>query len=166
AFTKQKMSTWFMILFILCMVLEVVLAVLIYQQTGEISTFQIVIAIFILYACTFGISDFRKLDSWIKKKIGEGLEINLLTDEDIRKMELEKDPKVIARKNRRWWYAHAAVFIIGHYLFWLFDGNQNHDLMFYLEDLSWWEERDHVNGPFQSEAISAISKIRKVIFAL
>src|SRR5690625_4018594 len=141
AFTKQKLSTWFMLLFILCMALEVVLALLIYQQTGEISTFQIVVAIFIVYACTLGISDFKKLDRWIKKKIGDWRGINLLSDEDIRKMELAKDPKVIARNNRRWWYAHAVAFIVGHSLFWLYNGNHNHDLMFYLEDLSRSEER-------------------------
>jgi len=166
AFTKQKLSNWFMVLFIICMVLEVILAFMIYQQTGEISTFQIVIAVFILYACTFGVSDFRKLDRWIKKKIGDWRGINLLSDEEIRKMELAKDPKVIARNNRRWWYAHAIAFIVGYSLFWLYNGNHNHDLMFYLEDLSWWEEANHTNGPFQSEAIVAISKIWTVIFAL
>ena len=166
AFAKPKLSMWFMVLFILCMVLEAGLAFMIYQETGEISTFQIVIAIFIIYACTFGISDFKKLDRWIKKKIGDWRSVNLLTDEDIRKMELAKDPKVIARRNRRWWYAHAVVFVVGHYLFWLYNGNHNHDLMFYLEDLSWWEEADGVNGPFQSEAIAAISKIWVIIFAL
>lgn len=164
AFTKQNLSRWFLILFILFMFLEVVLAVLIYIQTGEISTFQIVIAIFILYACTFGISDFKKLDRWIKKKIGDWRGINLLTDDDIRKMELAKDPTFIARKNRRWWYFHTVIFVVGHYLFWLYDGNHNHDLMFYLEDLSWWEEASNMNGPFQSELISSISKIWTIIF--
>lgn len=155
-----------MVLFILCLVLEAALAFMIYRETGEISTFQIVIAIFILYACTLGISDFKRLDRWIKKKIGDWRGVNLLTEEDIRKMELAKDPKFIARKNRRWWYAHAIVFVVGHCLFWLYDGNHNHDLMFYLEDLSWWGEPDHVNGPFRSEAIAAISKIWVIIFGL
>lgn len=166
AFTKQKLSAWFLILFLLCIVLEAVLALLVYQETGEISTFQIVIAIFVVYACTLGISDFRKLDRYIKGKIGKWRGVNLLTDEEIRKIELAKDPEVIARRNRRWWYVHATIFAIGHYLFWLYDGNHHHDLMFYIEDLSWWGEVDHTQGPFQSEAIAAVNKIWVIIFAL
>lgn len=36
--------------------------------TGEISFFQIVIVLFITYACTLGRSDFEKVDQYIKKK--------------------------------------------------------------------------------------------------
>src|SRR5690625_162345 len=68
AFTKQRISDLFLGLFILCIVLEAILAWLIYQETGEIDTFQIVIAIFIVYAFTFGIGDFKKLDHFIKAR--------------------------------------------------------------------------------------------------
>src|SRR5699024_1950306 len=84
AFTKQRISGIFLGLFILCIVLESVLAWFIYQETGEIDTFQIVIAIFIVYAFTFGIGDFKKLDRFIKKHVGKWRGIDLLTEEDIR----------------------------------------------------------------------------------
>ena len=74
-----------------------------------------------------------------------------------------KDLKVIARRNRRWWYAHAFVFVVGHYLIWLYDGNHNHDLMFYLEGLSWWKEGSNINGTFQSEAFISIFSADTII---
>lgn len=166
AFSKQKLSSLFLVLFLLCIVLEAGLALFIYQKTGEIDTFQIVIVIFIVYACTFGISDFKKLDRYMKGKIGKWRGVNLLSAEDIHQIELAKDPKVIARRNRRWWYAHAIIFVIGHCLFWIYNGNHQNHLMFYLEDLSWWGEVDHTQGPFQSEAIAAVNKIWVIIFAL
>lgn len=70
AFTKQRLSVLFLLLFLFCMVLEAVLAGVIYQETGEFSTFQVVIVLFLVYACTFGIGDFKKLDRFIKQKVG------------------------------------------------------------------------------------------------
>ncbi|MGM8365720.1 hypothetical protein ACLIBG_09610 [Virgibacillus sp. W0181] len=163
---NQKLSSVFLALFFVGMILEVMLAVFIYRQTGEISTFTIVIAIFIAYACTFGISDFKRLDRYIKQKIGQWRGINMLTAEEMRKIERAKDPKVIARKNRLWWYAHASVFIIAHYIFWMNFGNYSHDLAYYLVDWSWWEEETAMNAPFQNEMIQQVSKIWMIIFAV
>lgn len=166
AMMNQKLSTIFLLLFFACMILEVMLAILVYQQTGEISTFTIVIAIFIIYACTFGISDFKKLDRFIKQKIGKWRGINLLTEEEIRKIEAAKDPVFIARKNRRWWYAHALVFIGTHYLFWIWYGNDSNELIHYLTDWSWWENEKLTSSPFQNEMIQQVSKIWIVIFVI
>src|SRR5690625_4087302 len=86
AFTEQKLSNWFLGLFIFCIFLEGILALFVYQQTGKISTFQIVVLLFVVYACTFGITDFKKLDLFIKRKIGEWRGINLLTEADLQKI--------------------------------------------------------------------------------
>ena len=56
----------------------------VYQVTGEISTILIIITIFVLYACTFGIYDFLKLDRWMRRKIGEWRGVELLTEKDYR----------------------------------------------------------------------------------
>lgn len=166
AFSKQHISRLFLGLFILCIVLEAILAWFIYQETGEFDTFQIVIAIFIIYACTFGIGDFKKLDRSIKRHVGKWRGIELLTEEDIRKMEIAKDPKVIARKNRRWWYTHVLIFVIVHTIFWVKYGNHAHDLIYYLEDLSWFGEEDFINAPFTKEMINQISRIWIIVFAV
>src|SRR5690625_2742629 len=77
---RQKLSFQFLFLFLVLLILEALLGIIIYQETGEISTFQIVIAIFVLYACTFGIADFKKLDRWMRLKIGNFRNIDLLTE--------------------------------------------------------------------------------------
>lgn len=163
---KQKLSHLFLVLFFVCMVFEVALAFQVYRVTGELSTFQIVIGIFLIYACTFGISDFKKLDRYIKGKIEKWRGVQLLTEEDLIKMKQAKDPKVIARKNRIWWFAHAAVFVIAHFLFWQYYGSDINDFSFYLTDITWWEEEGFENGPFQDEMIDQISKIWTIIFGL
>src|SRR5699024_11293026 len=83
-----------------------------YRQTGEIDTFQIVVFIFIIYACTFGISDFKKLDRYIKQTVGKWRKVDLLTEKDRAVMEKQQNPKYIARRYRLWWYGHTIAFII------------------------------------------------------
>src|SRR5699024_5742787 len=165
-FIRQRISGLFLGLFILCIVLEAILAWFVYQETGKIDTFQIVIAIFIVYAFTFGIGDFKKLDRFIKKHVGRWRGIDLLSEEDIRKMEVAKDPKVIARKNRRWWYTHALIFVVVHVVFWIKYGNHAHDLIYYLEDLSWFGEEDFTNAPFRKELINQVSRLWMIVFAV
>src|SRR5699024_1595298 len=72
----------FLGLFLLFILFEGLLAYLIYRQTGEIDTFQVVIIIFIIYACTFGVGDFKKLDRYIKVKVGKWRKVDLLTEKD------------------------------------------------------------------------------------
>lgn len=166
ALTKERLSKVFLGLFIFCIVLEALLAWLIYQETREIDTFQIVIVVFIVYAFTFGISDFKKLDRFIKKHIGKWRGVELLSEEDKWKMAKAKNPQVIARKNRRWWYAHTAVFITVHYFFWQLYGSQEHDLIYYLQDVSWFGEENFVNAPFKGEVINAVSRLWIIVFAI
>src|SRR5690625_2402539 len=82
AFGKESLGRLFLTLFVLFIFLEALLAFIVYQKTGEISTFQVVIFIFVVYACTFGISDFKKLDRYIKMKVGIWRGVELLTEKD------------------------------------------------------------------------------------
>src|SRR5690625_2177645 len=93
---------------------------------------------FIVYACTFGIFDVKKLDLFMKRKIGKWRNVNLLTEADIKKIELQKDPKYQARQYRLWWYGHTVVFVIAHLIFWIYFGNHENPFIDYLTDLSWW----------------------------
>src|SRR5699024_4723488 len=82
---KRKLSNLFIFLFLFFLFLEALLALLIFQWTGEVSTIQIVIAVFLLYACTFGIADFKKLDRLMWDKIDKIHRIRLMTNDDYRK---------------------------------------------------------------------------------
>src|SRR5699024_6535655 len=75
-------------------------ALVVYNETGEISQFHIVIIIFLLYACTFGIVDFLKLDRWMRLKIGGWRKIDMLSEKDKRIIVKQENPKQIAKKYR------------------------------------------------------------------
>lgn len=111
-FGKKQLSNLFILLFLLLLILEAILGVLIYRVTGKFSTFQIIIIIFVLYACTFGIFDFIKLDRWMRRKIGNWRGIDLLTEKDYQAIAKQKDPKHIAKVNRISAMIHLIVFVI------------------------------------------------------
>src|SRR5690625_2882890 len=67
-FDKRQMSIAFIVSFIVLIALEGLVGLLIYQETGVISNFQIIVLIFVAYAATFGISDFKKLDRWMRDR--------------------------------------------------------------------------------------------------
>lgn len=164
AFSREKIGRVFLFLFVLFIVFEALLALVVYKQTGEISTFQIVIIIFVIYAFTFGVGDFKKLDRFIKEKIGTWRGIDLLTEEDKRKIEQAKDPKFIARNYRVWWYGHTAFFVIIHSFFLINYGNDAHPLLHYVTDLSWFEEASLEASPYTNEMVLHISMIWILIY--
>lgn len=166
AFRKTGLSLFFLGLFAAVTLFEALLAWVIYQETGEISTFQIIVVIFIVYAFTFGISDFKKLDRWIKKQVGRWKNEELLTDKDKHVMGQENNPAYIARKNRRSWYCHLAVFAAVHYFFWIVYGNGDQPVINYLTDLSWWESEDAEGAPFNNPAVLQISRIWTIILII
>src|SRR5699024_7055386 len=108
---------------------------LIFQWTGEVSTIQIVIAVFLLYACTFGIADFKKLDRWMREKIGKIRGIRLLTDDDYRIITRNRDPKYLAKKYRWSFTIHLSVYIIVQYMIWYMGTTDIHEVIsYFIED--------------------------------
>lgn len=166
AFTNQKLSLLFLYLFFILLGSEAVLAIVVYKQTGEISTFTIVIAIFILYAATFGISDFRKLDRFIKKWIGKWKNIDLLSDKDKERMERAKDPKVISRNSLIWWLSHVVIFLIVHVFLWMTYGKHDDGIMYFLTDWSWYSAENLGTGPFTNEMVGSISQLWILIIGI
>lgn len=71
AFGQEKLSKYFIFIWLLSDVWLLILGILDYRKTGAFSTFQVVIIIFLFYAVTFGRNDMRKLDRWMKRKIGK-----------------------------------------------------------------------------------------------
>lgn len=163
---KRKLSQLFIFGFLLFLFLEALLALLIFQWTGEVSTFQFVIAIFLLYACTFGIADFKKLDRWMREKVGKWRGIDLLTEKDYQIIARNKDPKYIAKKYRITSTIHLAVFIIVQFIFWSMGTTDLNEMISYLKDLSWFETGHYEDSPYPNEAIYAIGMIWTVIFAV
>lgn len=67
----EKLSIIVFLIFIVNDLWIAFLAVMDYQRTGAISWYQIIAALFILYALTLGKSDMKKLDCVIKRKVAE-----------------------------------------------------------------------------------------------
>lgn len=161
---KQRASRIFIGAFIAFLVLEAILALMIYQSTGEISTVQIVIVLFLLYACTFGILDFLKLDRWMRRKIGGWRGVELLTEKDYRIMERDKNPKYLAKKYRWTSTIHLIVFVIVQSIFWMAGTDSLSDMLSYLKDWSWIESGTAEGSPYPNDTIFSIGVIWGIIF--
>lgn len=163
-FNKQKRSLSFLFLFVLLLFLEAALAIFIYRETGEFSTFQIVITIFVIYACTFGISDFKKLDRWMRLKIGNWRGTELLTEKDKYVMKKQKDPKYIAKKYRYSSMIYFLLFVIAQLIFLSYSLDSMEQAIPYLTDLSWIGTEYVEETPYSNETLYGISMVWGLVF--
>ncbi len=138
----------------------------VYQHTGEISNFLIVITIFVIYACTFGIFDFIRLDRWMRNKIGNWRGVELLTDKDYTIMDRNKNPKYIAKKYRISSMIHIVVFILGQTIFWSLGTDSWQELKAYLTDLSWVEQGDFTQSPYTNKTFLSIGMLWGIVFVV
>lgn len=163
-FGRRQLSLLFLGLFFVLLVLEATVAITVYQGTGKIETFQIVVMLFVIYACTFGIVDFKKLDRWMREKIGRWRGIQLLSDKEIDIMNKQKDPKYIAKKYRYSSIAHLIVFVAVQAGFWVYGLGGTDRIMDYFMDLSWIGTENVAETPYTNETIYGISMVWGIIF--
>ena len=163
---KKTLSLLFIIAFLILLLLEALLAILIYQETKEISAFQMVVIIFVLYACTFGMTDFKKLDRWMRRKIGKWRNVELLTEKDYEVMERDKDPRFIARKYRWTSTLHLVVFVVVQTAFWMYGTADTEELLGYIRDFSWIEVGNFEESPYPNETIYSIGMIWGLVFII
>ncbi|WP_087972091.1 hypothetical protein [Oceanobacillus rekensis] len=162
---RKSASILFLLLFVFLLIFEAILALLIYRETGEISTFQIVITVFVVYACTFGIFDFMKLDRWMRGKIGKWRGVELLTSKDRTLMAKQKDPKYVARKNHNSAIIHLIIFALFQVAFWFHGTGGDIALMLdYLKDLSWIGTENYMETPYANETIFGIAMVWGIVF--
>ncbi|MGR6007913.1 hypothetical protein ACT7CZ_00690 [Bacillus cereus] len=70
-FEFKKLSIAFFILFIVNDLWIATMGFFDYLNTGKFSNYQLIIVIIIVYALTYGKTDFRKLDAFIQKKVAK-----------------------------------------------------------------------------------------------
>lgn len=165
-FDKRRLSMIFLIIFVALIGVEALVGWMIYQETGELSTIQIVITIFVLYAITFGISDFKKLDRWMRKVIGKWRGINLLTDQDKLIMKRAKDPKYIAKKYRKSSIIHLLIFLAVQVGFWTYSLTSIEEAITYIKDFSWIGAEDYLVTPYANETLYGISMVWGIVFII
>ncbi|MCR6105886.1 hypothetical protein HXA34_06210 [Salipaludibacillus agaradhaerens] len=163
---RKHVSFIFIITFLVLLILEALLGLLIYTHTGEFSTFQIVITLFVIYACTFGIFDFLRLDRWMRRKIGKLRNVELLTEKDYAILERNKNPKYLAKKYRISASVHLLIFLLGQSLLWFIGTSDLTEMVSYLTDFSWIEAGTAANSPYANETMYAIGMLWGVIFII
>jgi hypothetical protein len=163
---RKHVSFIFIITFLVLLILEALLGLLIYTHTGEFSTFQIVITLFVIYACTFGIFDFLRLDRWMRRKIGKLRNVELLTEKDYAILERNKNPKYLAKKYRISASVHLLIFLLGQSFLWFIGTSDLTEMVSYLTDFSWIEAGTAANSPYANETMYAIGMLWGVIFII
>lgn len=162
--SKPRISIMFIFFFLLLLVLEGLLGFYVYLQTGEISTFQIVITIFIIYAFTFGIFDFIRLDRWMRRKIGMLRKVELLSDKDYQIIERNNNPKYIAKKYRISSSIHFVIFVIVQAILWRMGTESIADIKMYISDFSWIEKGIAKESPYPNDVTLGIGVIWGIVF--
>lgn len=163
-FNKRAFSMVFIVAFLMLLVLESVLGIYVYQQTGELSTFIIVVTVFVLYACTFGIFDFLRLDRWMRLKIGKLRGVELLTEKDYEIMERTSNPKYKARKYRFSSLIHLVIFFTAQIIFWSMGTDSVSDMISYLTDFSWLENETAEGTPYPNDTLHGIGLLWGIVF--
>lgn len=165
-FSKPKFSFSFIFLFLILLVLEVLLGLYVYRETGEVSSFLIIITVFVIYACTFGIFDFIRFDRWMRKKIGRLRGVELLSEKDYEIMKQNSNPKYIAKKYRISSLIHLVLFVIGQTIFWSMGTDSIAEMKAYLMDFSWLDEGTANESPYPNDTILAVGVIWGIVFIL
>ena len=165
-FNKQRISLLAIGAFLVLLLIEALLGILIYQETKEISTFQIVIIIFVVYACTFGIIDFLKLDRWMRKTVGKWRNVELLTNKDYAIIKREKNPKFVAKKYRVTSTIHLVLFLIGQSILWFYGTGSLNGMLKFLTDFTWVEAGTAEQSPYANEAAYSIGMIWTLVFVI
>lgn len=165
-FDKTKLSLLFIFAFLFLLTMEGIFAIYIYTETGEIDTVQIVIIIFVLYACTFGIFDFIKLDRWMRQKIGTFRGVELLSEKDYEVINKNKDAKYLAKKYRITSIIHLLVFVAVQAVFWNLGTENLAEMKMYISDFSWIEKGEAEDSPYPNDITFGIGVVWGVVFII
>ena len=162
-FQLKKLSLFVLIIFIVNDLWIALLAYFDYQRTGEFSIYQIIIVIIIVYAMTFGKSDFKKLDAfikrWVAKKRGEPI------NESLHPVKLYG--KAYALKEWKQFAGHFVVFVLVHIGFAIGVGFSDSLQQTPLNDLfGMWFDDENGKFPFNNEGFNKFSQVWLLILAI
>lgn len=110
----KQLTKWMIPIFILTVVMDIYLGWVDYQTTGEFSIFQFIVIIFVVYALTSGLSDFRRLDAYIQRKVAKW------KGQPEPEQPVNTPPKYgreHARHERISWLMHVAMFVLAQVAF-------------------------------------------------
>ncbi|GGA49214.1 hypothetical protein GCM10007416_22940 [Kroppenstedtia guangzhouensis] len=148
------------------------LGIIDFRETGQFSTFQVVVVVALVYSVTYGPKDMKRLDRYMRLKIARWKGESLPPEEEARLLEeREKEEKrkygrLHAREQRRGWYLHLLLFLIAHFVFATLFGWKT------ASGIGGWVETwiDTWNAPelfpFRKEEVNQISRIWTLILLI
>lgn len=157
-FKFERLSMFIFVIFIVNDLWIAFLAFMDYRRSGEFSVFQIIILIFIVYALTFGKSDFKKLDLFIKRQVAKLRGETILASE----MPIQRYGLELALYEWKQFAGHLFMFALLHIVFAFAFGLSDEFNIFQIEQwLSLLNNDDQ--GPFNHEGINNVTKIWLII---
>ncbi|WP_332629461.1 hypothetical protein [Halalkalibacter flavus] len=111
----DRLSQMWLVFIVGINIFQILLGGIDFYFTGEISFFQIVIVLFITYACTLGSSDFARLDQFIKRKFDRG------RNTDHRTSEGHADVKKHITYRCSLFFYHTIAFCLIHIIWYMSD---------------------------------------------
>ena len=120
------------------------------------SVYQIIIVIFIVYAMTFGKTDFKKLDFFIKRQVAKykGESITTLQNP------IQQHGLAYALIEWKHFLAHMLVFVVLHIIFFFTFGLS--DSLIDIPKENWfgsWFNKETSTVPFKHEGINKLSQV-------
>ncbi|WP_020061735.1 hypothetical protein [Bacillus sp. 123MFChir2] len=151
AFRLRKASFIAGIVLLLNELFILALGVVDYYETGEISQFQIIIVIILLYAVFYGKKDLRKLDLRIQRVIAKWRgEVLPMIEEPV-----ELTGWAHTKQELLHWVPHFIIFVGVHIVFFFLYG------LVPLENISSWEA-----DVFSNETANRVSKVWRIVFGV
>lgn len=161
----RHLSVWLLPIFILSVLIDVYIGWVDYKVTGEFSKFQFIIIIFIVYAATSGLSDFRRLDVAIQRKVARW------KGEPEPEISVKLPPKygrAHAKHERKGWYIHLLIFTIVQCVMILFVGVSDQFTIEQLFEKEFYEALfdDSHHGIYANEGLNDLFKLWLVILVI
>lgn len=158
-----KIDKWSKFIFVIFIVNDLwisFLAFMDYRRTGEFSVFQIVILIFIVYALTFGKSDFMKLDLFIKRQVAKIRGETIPASE----MPVQRYGLDLALYEWKQFAGHLFMFVLVHLVFWFAFGLSEQLMNLAMQEwVSSLLNNDNKEIPFNHEGVNSISTVWRII---
>ncbi|ASV67932.1 hypothetical protein MKX67_22165 [Cytobacillus sp. FSL W7-1323] len=163
-FKLNKLSFLFFGIFIVNDLWIATMGFMDYMRTGEFTSYQVVILIVIVYAFTYGKSDFRKLDRFIQKKVANWRGETINIEDQVK----ELDGKEFAAVERKHFFMHLLIFLGVHILLALFLGlsNQFSTISSIGDFFQQWFASSNAAFPFDHSATNNLSRIWTIILVI
>lgn len=163
-FDLKKLSLAFFVLFIVNDLWIAIMGFFYYLKTDKISNYQIIIIVFLVYAFTYGKNDFRRLDTFMQRKVASWKGQPIPKVEGVKKLY----GKEHARHERKLFLIHFLVYVLAHIIFLVMFGfsdqvNSFHEIG---NMLSHWFEEKQVNFPSNNTTVNNISRIWSFILVI